>query len=127
MTHTINQSIIESLKAGSLLSVRPLPSLFKLMHMEIWLPIIGYEGLYEISTYSNVKSLDKVRLSNYRGNRLEKGRVLKPFLNTQGYYRVSLTKDKKEWRPMVHNLMCATFLGKKKGRQNKTFRWCKNK
>ena len=54
---------------------------------EEWRPLVGYEGLYEVSNRGNMKSL------NYR--RTGKERILKPQKNRCGYLQVQLWKDGK--------------------------------
>lgn len=44
---------------------------------EIWRPIRGYEGLYEVSSEGKIKSLDRYA-SNGQGIILYRGKVLKP-------------------------------------------------
>jgi hypothetical protein len=44
---------------------------------EMWKPIAGYEGLYEISNFGRVKSLARLT-PNKHGKRLVKERILKP-------------------------------------------------
>lgn len=67
---------------------------------EVWKDINNYEGLYQISSYGKVRSLD-------RGNR--KGRVLK--LNpTKGYLGVFLSKYGNSNKFQVHRLVCQMFL-----------------
>lgn len=46
---------------------------------EIWKSIQGYEGLYEVSNFGNVRSLDRVIRSKHNGTTLRKGRILTPF------------------------------------------------
>ncbi len=53
--------------------------------IEIWKPIKGYEGLYEVSDLGNVKSL------NYRGNGT--ANILKGSFTHEGYKKVDLYKD----------------------------------
>lgn len=66
--------------------------------MESWRNIEGYDGLYQISNLGRVKSLKP------------KERVLKNILGKNGYYVVSLYKDKKEKRVLVHRLVAETFI-----------------
>lgn len=50
------------------------------MH-EIWKPVIGYEGLYEVSNFGRVKSLDRVQVRSNGKVICEhhiKGQILKP-------------------------------------------------
>jgi hypothetical protein len=45
---------------------------------EIWLPIKGYEGSYEVSNLGRVRSLDGMVTAGHGSCRLRKGRILKP-------------------------------------------------
>ena len=69
------------------------------MQNEIWKPIKGYEGLYEVSSLGNVKSL----VSN--------GRILKPDVGTWGHKRVTLCKEKSHNRFLIHRLAFESFHG----------------
>ena len=71
--------------------------------MEIWKSIEGYEGLYEVSNFGNVKSLERQvlgRLSSY--TRSVKERILKLKTSNYGYLEVSLRlKPKESQRTLV--------------------------
>ncbi len=78
--------------------------------MEKYTKIKGYEGLYEISNLSNIKSLTR----KGSDGRIIKGRVLKQ--NTKdiyGYIHVNLFKNGKSKNYTVHYLMATTFLNHK--------------
>ena len=68
---------------------------------EIWKPIPNYPN-YMVSSNGRVKSL------NYRGTNKEK--ILKPSLNTNGYYQISLCQNGKPTKHKVHRLVAYTFL-----------------
>lgn len=34
---------------------------------EVWKPVVGYEGIYEVSNLGNVRSLDKVIIDEFKG------------------------------------------------------------
>ena len=73
--------------------------------MEIWKDVEGYEGLYQVSNYGRVKSLDRhVRFIDGRG-RLFKGKILKLCLNSHGYWLIVLCKDftKKSYNGDINN------------------------
>ncbi len=57
---------------------------------EIWLDITGYEGLYQVSNYGHIKSLDRyVRCMN--GTRFIKGQSISPnFSGRYGYFDLSV-------------------------------------
>ena len=69
---------------------------------EEWRPVVGYEGLYEVSNMGNVKSL------NYNG--IGKEKLLKPLNNGHGYLRVVLCKDGKIKKCLVHRLVADAFI-----------------
>lgn len=70
--------------------------------MEQWRDIQGYEGMYQISNYGNVKSL------NYNKTKQEK--ILKFGKNYKGYLQVHLCKDGKMKTFTVHRLVANAFI-----------------
>jgi hypothetical protein len=72
------------------------------MNEEVWKDIIGFEGLYMISSHGNVRSL------NY--NHTKKEKILKPGINGNGYYYVSLCKDGKHNNLRIHRLIAIHFV-----------------
>ena len=79
------------------------------MTNEIWKDIEGYEGLYQVSTYGNIKSLPKVR-RNGTGTYIQKERLLKPSNTSTGYKKVELCKDGKRKGFKVHRLVAIAFI-----------------
>ena len=69
---------------------------------EIWKDIEGYEGLYQISNYGRVKSL------NYAKQGKEK--ILKDRISNSGYKRVNLSKSGERKTYYVHRLVAETFI-----------------
>lgn len=82
---------------------------------EQWKPVVGYEGLYEVSDHGRVRSLDKVVNSSVctTGLRLRKGRLLKQSLTKSGYCTVQLYTNGKKTakRRYVHHLVLEAFVG----------------
>ena len=75
---------------------------------EIWKDIEGYEGLYQVSNFGRVKSLDRYVLRN--GNILfVKGIVLSQ-LNNRGYLAVKLCNSGKYKNYFVHRLVACAFV-----------------
>lgn len=70
-----------------------------IMKKEIWKEIPGYEGMYEVSDLGRVKSL-----------KYNKERILKPYVDSQGYYGISLSFNNKAKTKKVHQLVAITFL-----------------
>lgn len=76
---------------------------------EVWKPIKGYEGLYEISNLGNVRSLDRHLMF---GNRycLFKGKPKKVYHKSDGYLKVRLSKNNKGKNYSVHRLVANAFI-----------------
>lgn len=72
------------------------------MENEIWKDIVGYEGLYQISNFGNVKSL------NYR--RTKKAKVMIPKINNSGYKWVELSDGRFKKQLLIHRLVAMAFL-----------------
>lgn len=68
---------------------------------EVWKPIEGYEGLYEISRDGVIRSLPRLHT---------KGKVIKTSLGSSGYEQVHLSKDSVVKTFMVHRLVAKTFI-----------------
>lgn len=77
------------------------------MSIEQWLPILEYEGLYEVSNYGRVRSLDRI---DSRGNRAH-GRILRQEVRPTGHLRVTLCRGGKAKRIFVHRLVLTAFIG----------------
>lgn len=78
--------------------------------MEIWKEIVGYEGLYEVSSHGRIRSL--VHTVPCRGGktRLVQGTVRKPQYNKKGYQIIVLSKDNKLKTFTVHQLVAEAFI-----------------
>ena len=78
---------------------------------EVWLNIPGYEGLYQVSNYGKIRSLDRhVKDSNNERRRFLKGKLLK-FGITDKYQHVTLSISGKQTGYTVHSLVLLTFKG----------------
>jgi len=73
--------------------------------IEIWKPINGYEGLYEVSNLGNVRSLDRY-IETKKGKCFRKGRMRKSFISNTGYKIVSLCGKKYLVHRLVANAFC---------------------
>lgn len=85
---------------------------------EIWKDIKDYEGLYQVSNFGNVKSLDRIRKQfNHNGIATVKykGRILKKQLQKRtGYHTVTLYDNNRKAKiKLVHRLVAETFLENK--------------
>lgn len=109
---------------------------------EIWRPIKNYEGLYEISNFGNVKSLERYSdTKNKYGymKRSVKEKILNPSISSKGYMKVTLSNDKNKIFS-VHRLVAQAFLpnpdnlpqvnhidGNKQNNKVDNLEWCTNK
>ena len=82
---------------------------------EIWLPIRGYEGLYEVSDRGRVKSLEK-ETAHWRGGTItRKELILLDHDDGYGYRRIDLHKNGERKSYFVHDLVADAFLKKIEG------------
>jgi hypothetical protein len=73
---------------------------------EVWKPVNGYEGLYEVSNYGKVKALRKFSGTCFRDERiLSMNRITK-----DGYIHVALTKNGKVLDTRLHKVVAENFV-----------------
>lgn len=86
----------------------------------IWKPVQGYEDLYEISSFGEVRSKDRIVYQMNRFGRLSKhiykGRTLKPQEQENRYMTVDLHKNGMYERFFVHRLVGLHFIEKPAGK-----------
>lgn len=76
---------------------------------EDWRSVEGFEGLYEVSNYGRVRSVDHYVKCN-SGRRLVKGRLLKVCDRGNGYAFVTMGKDGKQYNVSVHIVVAKAFI-----------------
>ena len=79
-----------------------------MLKTETWLPVVGWEGIYEVSDHGNVR-----RVLQGRGTR-GPNFVLSPGAEKGGYLHVTLYKDRKATIRKVHVLVMESFVGRRK-------------
>jgi len=85
---------------------------------EIWKPVVGYEGLYEVSNLGNVRSIDRVRhiiQANREYDIVAKGKPIIPQARRHGYLSVWLYghggRAKRTGKQFsVHRLVAEAFI-----------------
>lgn len=79
---------------------------------EIWKPVVGYEGSYEVSNMGRVKSLSRDVRSGQGGRGWTRTvtRLRRP-VKAQGYQAVGLHKDGCQRVSLVHRLVLEAFVG----------------
>jgi hypothetical protein len=80
---------------------------------EIWKPIPDYEGIYELSSWGNISSLERYKIATRKGvvvKMLCPTLMLKSHKDNHGYYKVVLTKKTKRKTISIHRLVAQIFL-----------------
>lgn len=77
---------------------------------EIWKDIPGYEGIYVVSNFGKVKSLQRTRKCSYGSIRIVYEKILNHKIDKDGYHIVTLSKEGKTKCIGVHRLVAQAFL-----------------
>lgn len=77
-------------------------------NIEIWKPVIGYEGIYEISNIGRVKSLQRQKYKN--PTHIIPGKIRPLQLHSNGYYSIMLCKNGITKRVHIHRLVASAFI-----------------
>lgn len=72
------------------------------MNNEVWKPIAGYEGLYEVSNFGRVRNAAKAHCA--------RGGILKPMADAAGYCRINVYKSGKMAHKLVHRIVAESFV-----------------
>jgi len=78
---------------------------------EQWLPVVGYEGIYEVSDQGRVRSLDRVLHYSNGQRRTFPGKSLKHYLLRGRYPTVRLRCNGQTRTRYVHHLVLEAFVG----------------
>jgi len=73
---------------------------------EIWKPIPEYEGIYEISSWGNVKSVERYDFSGHKLNE----KILKNGMHNEGYLKATLFKEGKRKKVYIQVLVAKVFV-----------------
>lgn len=77
---------------------------------EIWKPVVGYEGFYEVSNIGRVRSLARIVECNDGRKRKIKDRILKGSSYSGGYSGVTLHKDGCTKTANIHRIVAEAFV-----------------
>tara|TARA_R100001086_G_scaffold246465_1_gene178733 strand:+ start:361 stop:891 length:531 start_codon:yes stop_codon:yes gene_type:complete len=77
--------------------------------MKIWTKVKNFEN-YEINPLGEVRSIPRMIDSNRGYKYYNTGKILKPILNSNGYYMVRLSKNGKVKQKYIHRLIAETLL-----------------
>lgn len=78
---------------------------------EQWKPVVGFEGLYEVSDAGRVRGVDRETIGSNGARHVTKGRIIYAHKMPTGYWFVVLHRDNcREPRP-IHQLVLKAFVG----------------
>lgn len=88
--------------------------------MEIWKNIKGYENLYQVSNLGRIKRLRGfIYKKNHTENKIKyikQEKILKTFVNSRGYFVVTLHKNGNPKQYQLHRLIALSFIDIIEGR-----------
>lgn len=83
----------------------------KLLENEVWTDAFGLNGLYIVSNMGRVYSLPRKSMSTFQ-ERYLKGRMLNPYLNSNGQYVSHFYNSENKYVPKsIHRIVAQSFLG----------------
>lgn len=77
--------------------------------VEIWKPVLGFEGSYEVSSLGRVKTLSRTIVRSDGVSIPLPEKIMKPRTHTNGYLVVSLWQKGKQKKHYVHRLVASCF------------------
>ena len=78
---------------------------------EIWRPVPGYEGIYEVSNLGRVKGVDRIVRHNCGGDKFVSGKILSPLKLRNGYYQIALWSKGHRKVMLLHKIVLLAFKG----------------
>lgn len=75
---------------------------------EVWKPVVGYEGYYEVSNYGRVKRLE-TRVNSNQGGRVVREKILRQ-TNNRGYCLAHLCVNNEKKKKRVHRMVAEAFI-----------------
>lgn len=79
--------------------------------LDEWRPVVGFEGIYEVSRHGLVRSVDRIVVDNIGRTRHLRGVLLSITQDEHGYMRVGLYRQGSGTGIRVHSLVAAAFIG----------------
>ena len=80
------------------------------MAEEVWKDVVGYEGVYQVSTLGRVRSLERTIHKNDGTSMLIPSKMIAPVLMNKGYIGATLCKNKIQRIKRVHRLVAQAFI-----------------
>ena len=77
---------------------------------EIWKDVVDYKGIYEVSNFGNVRSVDRI-ITYKNGVKVPyKGELKSQVVDKYGYNYVSLYENQRHKQGMVHRMVAQAFI-----------------
>lgn len=77
---------------------------------EVWKDVVGYEGLYEISSFGRLKRLKRTTLGKDGVEYNYPELMIKGDYDKDGYIRTTMSKNKKKKTKKIHRLVAEAFI-----------------
>lgn len=106
------QDLVKSFYRQSIFSLAT--KLVESFEEERWLPIKEYEGLYEVSSWGRVKSLERKTMGRWSKNKTSHGVILNQEIMDNNYLRVDLSTGNITKHFLVHRLVADAFIPNEK-------------
>lgn len=78
--------------------------------MNEWIDVNGFEGLYQLNKNGDIKSVKHDVIRSNGKNYHVRERLLKIYINKQGYKYVILSKNGKDYVKKIHRLIAEHFI-----------------
>ena len=78
--------------------------------MEIWKDIENFEGLYQVSSFGRVRSLDRPVKQRGNSTQVKKGKIIVQSKNHKGYPITGISKGNKKHCKTTHRFVAETFI-----------------
>lgn len=85
--------------------------------VETWRDVKEYTGVYQVSSFGRVRSLDRMRLTKGGALAPLRGKVMKQKTSKCGYKVIHLRRDDKVSHPIVHRLVALAFIPVVEGKE----------
>lgn len=79
--------------------------------METWLPVVGYEKLYQVSDLGRAWSEPRWSGGSSQGRRFREGRYLAKLYSPKGYPKYSILSEGVTYQVAAHTLVLTAFVG----------------
>lgn len=87
-----------------------------MQEQEIWKDVVGYEGLYQISSWGRVRSCDRNVITHFEDDRGDvimhrRGKLMRiSIYKREGYCYISLSKNNIKKKHKIHRLVAMAFI-----------------